>query len=86
MSDESKESCITPDCGKPRSWKGLCRSCHGVARNLIDSQQVTGWDELAEMGLVIPEGKPFKVAFLKRKAEQQRENNEDQTRGKGAKI
>ena len=62
-----KVPCMTEGCDNPREWKGLCRSCHGVAKRFVDEEKTT-WDELAEMGLCLAEGKPFKVAFLKKKA------------------
>ena len=72
--------CITEGCGKERKWKGLCRSCYGQARHLIDSNEADGWDELERMGLVIEDDKPFKAAFKKKKRELTKQENkgEDQ--------
>ena len=64
----AEELCITPDCGKKREWKGLCRSCYGQARHLIDKGKTT-WEDLAEMGLIIPDAKPFTALFHRRMAQ-----------------
>ena len=66
--DAGSQLCVTEGCGKERQWKGLCRSCYGQARRLIDENQTT-WDELAIMGLIVPDDKPFKAAFLRKKRE-----------------
>lgn len=60
--------CITPECGKERKWKGLCQSCYGVAKSLIEKNETT-WQELADLGLVIEDVKPFAAAFRKKKSE-----------------
>ena len=66
--DEGAVKCVTEGCGKERQWKGLCRSCYGQAKQLIEKKETT-WDELAVMGLIIPDDKPFKNAFLRKKRE-----------------
>ncbi len=63
-----KKPCITPNCVKPAEWKGLCRSCYGTARHLIDKEETT-WEELHVMGLCELDAKPFLVAFLNKKKE-----------------
>ena len=30
--------CMTPNCGKKRKWKGVCPSCYGQAKKLIDDE------------------------------------------------
>ena len=68
MSINPEDLCMTPNCGSKKQWKGLCRSCYGQARRLIEEEK-TDWDEIAELGMCEPQGKPFKVLFLKKKAE-----------------
>ena len=58
--------CITPKCGKERKWKGLCPSCYGQAKRLIDDEK-TSWEELEAMGLVLLDSKPFYAAFNEKK-------------------
>lgn len=60
--DLGSPSCVTEGCGKERKWKGLCSSCYGQARHLIDSNRTT-WDELEELKLIIPDDKPFILQF-----------------------
>lgn len=76
MSDEQKSpiQCLTEGCGKERKWKGLCRSCYGQALRLIEDKQTT-WNELADMGLVLIEDKPFKAAFLRKKQQTPTDNH-----------
>lgn len=57
--------CITENCGKARKWKGLCSSCYGCARRLIDEGKAT-WDSLQTLGLVLIDDKPFIAAFKKK--------------------
>lgn len=57
--------CITPNCGKPQLCKGICRSCYGVARKLIDQNRTT-WEHLQLIGAIQEELKPFEVEFNKR--------------------
>jgi hypothetical protein len=64
-----QEKCLTPNCGKVRKWKGLCRSCYGQALQLID-KAITTWEELSEMKLVVIEKKAFYDAFESKKKEQ----------------
>lgn len=64
---ETSGKCMTEKCDKEAQWKGLCRSCYGQARQLIDSGETT-WEELGNMGLVQLAEKPFKEAFRARKA------------------
>lgn len=68
MATEEREPCLTPECGKPREWKGLCRSCYGVARHLIDKEE-TSWEELVALGLALTDVKPFLKAFHAKKRE-----------------
>ncbi len=63
MSQDITKACITPGCGKPQKYKGICPSCYGVARKLIDANKTT-WDQLCELGMVETEKKPFEVVFL----------------------
>lgn len=58
--------CMTAECGKPRQWKGLCRSCYAQALRIIDQQETT-WEELQEMGLCDLDHKPFTAAFFAKK-------------------
>ena len=77
MSDKQEhpsKQCMTEGCGKDQKWKGLCRSCYGQALRLIEEQQTT-WDELATMGLVRIEDKPFKAAFLRKKTQTPTDNH-----------
>ena len=67
--EEEKLLCITPDCGKPAKWKGICGSCYGVANQLITEGKTT-WDELAALGLAIIPDKPFMKAFKQKKVQQ----------------
>jgi hypothetical protein len=71
--DEGSPICITEGCGKERKWKGLCSSCYGQARKLIEKKQVADWDELEAMGLIIADDKPFVAAF-KRKLKEAEES------------
>lgn len=73
---EEKSRCITEGCGKERLWndkirdaKGLCPSCYGQARRLIDSGEAS-WDSLEAMGLVIQDDTPFMAAFKRKRAAQ----------------
>lgn len=61
-----KQICLTPECQSEARWKGLCSSCYGQAKQLIDENKTT-WEELQEMGLAQLKNKPFKEAFLKAK-------------------
>jgi hypothetical protein len=62
--NEDKLKCITPECGKDRKWKGLCPSCYGQAKRLIEQGKTT-WDELFDLKLCILDNKPFLIAFNK---------------------
>lgn len=67
--EQEIEKCMTPDCNGKKQWKGLCRSCYGQAKYLMDKGEVESWYELEQMGLVQVEGKPFMTAFKKKKLE-----------------
>lgn len=58
--------CLTPDCKEDRRWKGLCSSCYGQAKRLIETEETT-WDELEKLGLAELPGKAFTKAFKRRK-------------------
>ena len=60
--------CLTPECGKPAEWKGLCRSCYGCAKRVMEKENLK-WDDLGRMGLCANESKPFYAAFAKKRAE-----------------
>lgn len=62
-----KIPCMTPNCGKERKWKGVCASCYGQAKRLIDEEKTT-WEELEQMGLVLLDSKPFYAAFKQKKS------------------
>lgn len=66
--DDGSPRCITEGCGKDRKWKGLCGSCYGQARALLDKHQLT-WDDLERMGLIVADDKPFVAAFKRKLAE-----------------
>lgn len=60
--------CCVPDCNKEARWRGVCQSCYGQAKRLIDDGKTT-WTELEEMGLAVPDvkNKPLLKAFLAKK-------------------
>lgn len=66
--------CMTPNCGKKRKWKGICPSCYGQAKRLIDEEKTT-WEELEQMGLVLLDSKPFYAAFKQKKSQTKEQNN-----------
>lgn len=66
VAGKSALPCMTPDCDKPRQWKGLCRSCYAQGLRLIDRDGVT-WDELEALGMCDQEHKPFTALYLARK-------------------
>lgn len=71
MSEKKQQpKCMTVECEKVAKWRGLCSSCYGQAKHLIDSKQVADWEELEQMGLVEVQGKPFLKAFKLKKLEQ----------------
>lgn len=37
--------CVTVNCGKPASWKGLCTDCHRDAKKAVEAGTVT-WEQL----------------------------------------
>lgn len=59
--------CLTEGCHTKAQWKGLCASCYGVAKKLINANKTT-WEELVTLGLAQVEIKPFEAAFNKAKA------------------
>lgn len=67
--DPPKPICKTAGCGKEKKWKGLCQSCYGQAKRLIEDNKTT-WEELAKLGLIEQDFKPFYAAFEKAKATQ----------------
>ncbi len=69
--------CLVPGCEKPRRWKGICQSCYGQAKRLIDSGKTT-WEELQEMGLAELEGTPLLQAFNAIKKAQQKKESDDE--------
>lgn len=73
--DEGSPVCITEGCAKERKWKGLCSSCYGQARKIIDQYKVT-WDDLEQMGMIIADDKPFVAAFKRKRAELAKANIE----------
>ena len=62
----TKKNCMTQECDKKAEWKGLCRSCYGQARKLIDDEK-TSWEELAQMGMCELDAKPFTQLFWRKK-------------------
>lgn len=79
MTKEKKESptdtdpCMTPGCDKKAvaSWgKGICRSCYGVFKRMIDEGETT-WDELVILGCCTDK-QPARVHFLTMKRERER--------------
>lgn len=71
MSETEAPKCLTEGCHTKAQWKGLCASCYGVAKKLIEKGQTT-WEELTELGLAKVDIKPFEAAFklAKQKKEQ----------------
>lgn len=69
--DEGSPTCITEGCGKERKWKGLCQSCYGQAKQLMQKHNLQ-WDDLERMGLIIADDKPFVALFKRKLAEVQR--------------
>lgn len=46
------EQCIVPNCGKPKSVRGMCNYCYQTAkRNILRGN--TTWDELLTAGLAL---------------------------------
>ena len=68
--------CMTEDCERAASWKGLCSSCYGCARQLVEQNKTT-WDELLSMGMCVPKSKPFYVEFHKKKFELEQRGGND---------
>lgn len=66
--------CLTPECGKAARWKGLCTSCYGCAKNLIDLGETT-WEELSELDLALLPKNLLKKEFYKRKKERDQSDN-----------
>lgn len=59
--------CLTPDCGEPAKWKGLCPDCYGGAKTLIEAGETT-WEKLQLLGLCAVRGTRFINAYnLKKK-------------------
>lgn len=59
--------CITPNCGRQRSVRGLCARCYVTAQKHISRCEAT-WESLVELGLILPRSKtktesPFGAAF-----------------------
>lgn len=65
--DISKDkTCLTPECGKPARWKGLCQACYGCAKTMIDREEVT-WEELEAVGLAILPKNLLRREYFRRK-------------------
>lgn len=58
--------CLTDGCSTKSQWKGLCASCYGVAKKLIEKKETT-WEELVQLRLAKVDVKPFEAAFRKAK-------------------
>ena len=67
-----KGPCMTPECARTESTRGLCVCCYSAARAAVASKKTT-WDELVRMGLArdsAPRGQthgPFMERFTKAK-------------------
>lgn len=70
--EPSYVKCHTEGCEKRRMWRGLCRSCYGQAKKIMEKDEVT-WEDLEAMGLTLPntDGKPFLAAYYKKQKERQ---------------
>jgi hypothetical protein len=64
--EKSKGPCPTKGCTGEIAFKGVCRSCWGQAKTLIDAGETT-WEELERMGLVTLGDKPFRNLFFQLK-------------------
>lgn len=64
--DSEYDKCLSPECKNCCQYKGLCSSCYGSAKQLINDEKTT-WEELAGMGLADVSDKPLLAAFLARK-------------------
>jgi len=63
--NEEVSKCITPNCGKDARWKGLCQTCYGAAKRLIEEGKTT-WPELQDLGLAIIPNELIRAEFFKR--------------------
>lgn len=60
--------CMTPGCGMPALWKGICKTCYGQAKGLIDARRTT-WENLVTMGMVKVDDKAFIDEFNRREVD-----------------
>ena len=44
--------CLRPDCGRRAASRGLCQTCYGYARMLVERGSTT-WDDLVARGRVL---------------------------------
>lgn len=58
--------CMTEGCDRKAQYNGICSSCYGQAKKLIDEEETT-WEELEAMGMVKGKSKPFTLLFRKKK-------------------
>lgn len=73
----NRRQCLTPQCGKVPTWKGLCTKCYGSAKKLVEKGATT-WEQLAALGLA--EGVAddrFTAAFKELKSKRMAELDND---------
>ena len=58
--------CAVPECAKEAKWKGLCQTCYGCAKSMIDNGETT-WEELERMGLALIPKNKLRQEFYRRK-------------------
>lgn len=61
-------NCFTEGCTLKAKWNGLCPSCYGQAKKIMESDKLE-WSDLEEMGMIpIKPKKPFTELYLQKKA------------------
>lgn len=59
--------CLVPDCGKAAKWKGLCQTCYGCAKAMIERNETT-WEALEVLGLAVLPKNLLRREYIKRVA------------------
>lgn len=65
MAKQKKETCIVPNCDRPRVRRGQCNGCYHSSRRLVIKGETT-WEELESQGFaepVAPSGRKRSPAY-----------------------
>ena len=70
MDDKVEEQfvkCLTPECLKQEKWRGICQSCYGQAKKLMEEFKLE-WEDFEKLGMtLIQSNKPFRKLYLEKR-------------------